>query len=104
MPKKSITVARLKDPEKPGRRIKRTGNDWVSTETEIIPSSRIEIFDVFSYWGTRFVDALDTMPRIRLSNEQIKKIVAGKTNAAFITVTGSQKAISPRCSNTPHWS
>jgi hypothetical protein len=78
MPRKSITVARLKNPEKPGRHIKRTGNDWVSTETEIIPSSRIEIFDVFSYWGTRFVEALKDMPRIRLSDEDVVKIDVGK--------------------------
>jgi hypothetical protein len=64
MPRKSITIARLKDREKPGRHVKRPGNDWVSTETEIILSSRIEIVDAFSYWGTRFVNALNDMPRI----------------------------------------
>ena len=78
MPRKSITIARLKDREKPGRHVKRPGNDWVSTETEIISSSRIEIVDAFSYWGTRFVDALNDMPRIRLSDKEVEKIVAGK--------------------------
>jgi hypothetical protein len=78
-PRRSITIARLKDRDNPSRPVKRKSYDHVSWETEIEPGSRIQIYDTFQFFRTSFLNALADFPAgVVVTPEELEIIKEGK--------------------------
>ena len=77
-PRKSITIARLKDRNNPSRPVKRKGADHVSLETQFEPGTRIQIYDTFHFFQMSFLKALAGMPEDIVTPQEKEIIAAGK--------------------------
>ena len=77
IPRKSITLCRLTDPEDAFRRRQRSGNDYVSLEVR--QNERIEIFDTLGFFQSSFLKAVADFPGV-VTPEELKILVEGKAD------------------------
>ena len=98
-PRKSITIARLKDRNNPSRPVKRKGADHVSLETQFEPGTRIQIYDTFHFFQMSFLKALSGSPKTSLLRKKRKSSPPARRTGA-----GSKLKISKRSPAIRVWS
>ena len=90
IPRKSVTIVRLKDPDNPARRVKLKENDYVSLQT--LTTDRIQIYDVFGFSQCSFLNWLEEMPEgLVVTREELEIIKEGKASRAGFKFTNIEK-------------
>jgi hypothetical protein len=90
IPHKSVTIARLKDPDNPVRRVKLKENDYVSLQT--LTTDRIQIYDVFGFFQCSFLRSLEDMPEgMVVTREELEIIKEGKASRAGFKFANIEK-------------